>query len=269
MKKVIIKLINLLGYNLVSSKTRVPDAEFLHEKYLTSLKEMEVLYDKHFEGKLGKKKQGRIELMSKLLGTNPSEGFYILKYLNQSLACEGDICEFGVAQGATSALLANEILNTDKTLWLFDSFEGLPKPSEKDLLKDDIFKLGEIEKYQGTMAFEIDVVKQRLRDAKIPNEKTIIIPGLIEDTLRGTHLPSKVCFAYVDFDFYQPIINTLKFLSKTLVEGGVIIVDDYDWFSTGAKEAVDEFMSDYKEEFEFTIPDKDLGHFCILSREIH
>jgi O-methyltransferase len=40
---------------------------------------------------------------------------------------------------ATSALLANEIRSTERTLWLFDSFKGLGKPSEKDLLIDDIF----------------------------------------------------------------------------------------------------------------------------------
>ncbi len=73
-------------------------------------------------------------------------------HLNRALGLDGDVCEFGVAQGATSALIANEIRGTEKDLWLFDSFEGLPKPTDHDILIDDIFNLGSIDRYQGTMA---------------------------------------------------------------------------------------------------------------------
>ena len=74
----------------------------------------------------------------------------------------GDICEFGVAQGTTSALMSNEIKGLkERNLWLFDSFEGLPMPTEKDQLKDDIFSLGSIEAYKGTMACGIDQVSRK------------------------------------------------------------------------------------------------------------
>src|SRR5450755_2563393 len=78
--------------------------------------------------------EGRSELLAKLLGTQLSEAVYIINCLHRSLKLPGDVCEFGIAQGATSALLANEIRDTDKLLWLFDSFEGLPTPTEKDSL---------------------------------------------------------------------------------------------------------------------------------------
>jgi O-methyltransferase len=66
----------------------------------------------------------------------------LIEYLHQSLPVEGDVCEFGVAQGAISAVLAHEIKNTNKNIWLFDSFEGLPEPSEKDILINDLFHFG-------------------------------------------------------------------------------------------------------------------------------
>ena len=50
---------------------------------------------------------------------------------------------------------------------------------------------------------------------------------------------------YVDFDFYSPISVALRFLNKRLVTGGVIVVDDYGFFSSGAKTAVDEFLKEY------------------------
>ena len=61
-------------------------------------------------------REGRRELLAQLVGTPISEAMYILAYLNMSIGADGDVCEFGVAQGATSALLANEIRHTSKQL---------------------------------------------------------------------------------------------------------------------------------------------------------
>ena len=83
---------------------------------------------------------------------------------------DGDVCEFCVAQGETSALIANEISGClEKILHLFDSFEGLPKPSDKDKLKDDIFALGNIDKYAGTMKCPEAMVLSRLAAISFPS----------------------------------------------------------------------------------------------------
>src|SRR5437870_8791466 len=92
-----------------------------------------------------------IKLINQLYGTGISEALYLIHYLRPALALEGDVCEFGTAEGATSALLAHEIIATNKNLWLFDTFRGLPKPTSKDVLVDDPLNLGSIEKYEGTM----------------------------------------------------------------------------------------------------------------------
>lgn len=210
----------------------------------------------------------RITLISKLLGTQVSEAIYILNYLHKSLDLEGDICEFGVAQGATSAFMAYEIYNTDKNIWLFDSFEGLPKPTNKDILKDDIFELGSIEAYEGTMSFKMDTVKKALYYINFPPSRVKIVPGFIEKTIKQPDLPNKVCFSYVDFDFYEPIITTLNFLDNVIEKKGIIIVDDYGFFSTGAKTAVDEFMEANKRKYKFSLPIAPAGYFCILEKII-
>ena len=80
-------------------------------------------------------------LLIDLKGTSLVEGLNITNSLLEVLSLEGDVCEFGVAQGKTSKLIAHFIKDTNKKLFLFDSFKGLPKPSEKDELKDDIFNL--------------------------------------------------------------------------------------------------------------------------------
>ena len=228
-KKLIHSFLKKLGYQIV----KINKHETYYEKEL--IKEIEGLYKEFLFKELPPYDEDRIVLMSKLTGTQISEAIYIMNYLHRCLNLEGDICEFGIALGSTSALMAYEIRKTNKNLWLFDSFKGLPKPSEKDILKDDILNIGSIQAYEGTMLYKIDMVKERLSDISFPSERVKIIPGFIKETINYTNLPNKVCFAYVDFDFYEPILIALNFLDKVLQKNGFIIVDDYDFFSAGAK----------------------------------
>lgn len=209
---------------------------------------------------------GRPELLAKLLGTGISEAMYLLNELHAGLKDGGDVCEFGVAQGATSALLANEIRATGSHLWLYDSFRGLPKPSPKDELKDDIFALGSMARYEGEMRCEQAEVETRLAQIGFSPERFTIKSGFVHETLREGDGPARVCFAYIDFDFYEPIAQTLGYLDRHLTPNGRIVVDDYDYFSTGVKTAVDEFLARCEGRYEFSLPANFAGKFCLLRR---
>src|SRR4029077_16628187 len=75
-------------------------------------------------------RRNRKETLHDLIGTSIGEALYIIQHLHLSLQVPGDVCEFGVAQGATSKLLAEEIFELqERKLWLFDSFTGLPAPT--------------------------------------------------------------------------------------------------------------------------------------------
>ena len=235
-------------------------------KFMQSIEEMEFLCRNSLFKSFPVHDERRIRLITRLLGTGFIEAFYIINYLHQTLNLSGDVCEFGVAQGRTSALLAHEICNTQKKLWLFDSFEGLPMPSEKDKLKDDIFRLGSIKKYKGKMLSRDTLLKKELKKIAFPTKRTKLIAGFIDKTIVGPDLPCEVCFAYVDFDFYEPILIALNFLDKTMKKGGIIIVDDYDFFSTGVKTAVDEFIQKQEGRFLFFLPVEASGKFCIIQR---
>lgn len=212
-------------------------------------------------------RQDRARLLANLQGTGLCEAMWLLRHLHQSLSVAGDLCEFGVAQGATSALLANEIRDTPKALWLFDSFQGLPKPTPEDTLLDDIYSLGAMERYAGQMAEAPAQVLGRLRDINFPLARTRVVAGFIEATVQQAGLPDSVCFAYVDFDFYAPIKTALEFLDTRLTVGGYVIVDDYGHFSTGARTAVDEFVAARPGRWTLTLPPDFAGHFAILKRE--
>jgi O-methyltransferase len=191
---------------------------------------------------------GRVELLADLRGTDVLEAMYLLHHLHAALPAGGDVCEFGVAQGSTSALIANELQHhaTDRHLWLYDSFEGLPAPTAGDELIDDVFNLGSLDAYAGEMAVPQHEVVQRL--ASLGWESFTIVPGYV--TSRTTHLPQQTCFAYADFDFYEPTLDVLRLLRHRMSSGGRVMVDDYGWFSSGVEKAVMEFLEESPQQLE-------------------
>lgn len=266
MKNAIRKALAALGYELRRFTSRsVPFENFVN---------LAIAYEQCLNDKddLILPNEIRPKLLARLMGTPPSEAYFIVQALSKCKDVRGDVCEFGVHQGETSALIANEIaLSNNKRLHLFDSFEGLPRPSDKDQLKDDIFSLGSIKAYTGTMSCPVDMVLSRLNAIFFPIERYVIHKGFIEQLIHEDKtLPNEVCFAYVDFDFYEPIKTALDFLHRVTPSGAIIIVDDYDFFSTGAKTAVDEFIQakmSIGTVYECLVPNTSYGHFAVLTRK--
>jgi O-methyltransferase len=133
-------------------------------------------------------------------------------------------------------------------------------------LKDDIFGLGSMDKYEGQMRCDSEEVETRLAQIGFPKERYHVRGGFVDQTLREDNGPAQVCFAYVDFDFYEPIAHALDYLDRHLSPNGRIVVDDYDFFSTGAKTAVDEFIARHAGRYALVKPAAFAGHFCLLRR---
>lgn len=268
LKKAIKKSLSTFGYDIVRSNSR---AATIFANFENLSKAYEQLLNQSDKNNTIKPNKMRTSLISRLLGTPPSEAYFIIQALFNTRLLDGDVCEFGVAQGETSTLIANEIIDSNKILHLFDSFKGLPQPSKKDKLKDDIFSLGSIEAYAGKMACPEDMVETRLKSISFPSSRYIIHKGFIEELIHvDQDLPQKVSFAYVDFDFYEPIKIALDFLDKVTQRGATIIVDDYDFFSTGVKTAVDEFLNERNSKinsYDMYIPNIQFGKFVILTKK--
>jgi len=265
-KKVISKILSKFGYHHINSEKIVRIENFQNLVHAYELRLGELGYVPIVPN------ETRFKLLARLLGTPPSEAYFIIQALQACKGVSGDVCEFGVAQGETSALIANEIsLSGLKIFHLFDSFEGLPKPSEKDKLKNDIFSLGSMDAYTGTMSCPEDMVLMRMRAISFPPERYIIHNGFIEQLIHtDINLPKEVSFAYVDFDLYEPIKIALDFLHCITPIGAIIIVDDYDFFSTGAKSAVDEFIEERNTSrtiYECFVPNHRYGHFAVLTKK--
>jgi O-methyltransferase len=198
----------------------------------------------------------QFECLCRLYGTTHLEALYLIDNLTASLDVDGDVCEFGVAQGRTSGLIAATLLEhkSSKRLWLYDSFEGLPAPSEKDILLHDIFGLGSVEAYKGQLSIPETEVIHELSRIGFPIEQTELCKGWIEQSLIAGRYPDKVAFAYLDMDFYQSTADTLRMLYEHMPAGGSIIIDDYGFFSSGVQTAVQEIMAAHPNMFDLVHP---------------
>jgi hypothetical protein len=116
-----------------------------------------------------------------------------------------------------------------------------------------------------------DMVRSRLAAVGFPPHRYVLHKGFIEAVLRyDDALPTAVSFAYVDFDFYEPTRVVLEFLDRVISPGATIIVDDYDFFSTGSKAAVDEFIAARRgstDAYHCDVPSTRYGHYAVLRRE--
>jgi hypothetical protein len=264
-KNLIRKLLKLFGYKL--QKISVPTVKPGLFRNLAQAYELILLNESDYSIPPN---DVRWRLVSRLKWLLPFEVYILVNTLAKSIDSPGDTCEFGVAQGATSALIANEIISGKKKLHLFDSFEGFSKPTKKDHLTNDPLSLGSIEAYEGKVSYPEKRVLARLARFKFPLERVVIHKGFIDKVLKeDLHLPKEVSVAFVDFDFYEPIKTALDFLHQVTSVGAIIIVHDYDGFSTGTKTAVDEFLSDTnasKSIYKMFLPDQQYSCLAILTR---
>src|SRR6195256_3549102 len=198
LKRVIRSSLYRLGYMVVpvAGSAAAPSSE--HERVVAELAhcramrdihrhdavEVEELYRRFFFPSLPKDER-RAGLLHELIGTTIGEAIYVIQNLHEGLRVSGDVCEFGVAQGATSRLLASEIMSSDRKLWLFDSFEGLPAPGPQDKLINDIFSLGSMNKYKGTMASPEAEVLGNLDSVNFPRARTKVKKGWVRDSIKS------------------------------------------------------------------------------------
>lgn len=255
------KILGPMGVRIITRK----EEEALAKRYDRVVSQLVSVHEESIFPELSPRRD-RLELIGQLLGTEIPEAMHLLHYLQDALHRPGDVCEMGVAQGATSALIANEIRDTDRRLWLYDSFEGLSVPTTEDALIDDIFQLGSMDRYAGSMAVPIEHVRLRLDAVQFPESRTRIVVGYIRPDLSEDQLPSAVAFAYIDFDLYQPILTGLELLHPRCQAGSILMVDDYKYFSTGVEAAVKQFVESHPSQYDLIEASPSAGHFCVLRR---
>lgn len=180
--------------------------------------------------------------MKKLLSdqVDEREVTIILRELETTLknGVGGDVVEFGCYVGTTSVFLAERLKSTDKKLYLYDSFEGLPpKTSEDDSPAGLQFKTGEL------LATKRQLITN-LKQANVPMPR--ITKGWFSN-LDKEDVPAEISFAFLDGDYYRSVHDPLALIWNSLASGAIIIVDDYaNEALPGAAKATDEWLQNHK-----------------------
>jgi len=145
----------------------------------------------------------------------------------------GEFWDCGIGEGGTSSFLA-KLVPSDRTIRLFDTFEGNPDAS--------VMGIDGHQHQPGDFNVE-DYEKIVDYFSKYPNVE--INKGLIPDTFVGKE-NSQIAFCHLDLDLYDPYKDTLNFVWPRLVNGGIMVFDDYACrHCLGAKQAVDEFIAEH------------------------
>ena len=194
----------------------------------------------------------KAEIAKKFLIKNPPYNFILhdqlislswdpIRYATIALAIntiksegiKGHFAELGVFRGESSKIIHK--LAPERTLYLFDTFEGFPieyLENKKDLNRFKDTRLDLVKKYIGGL------------------NNIIIKEGIFPGTSVG--LESEIfSFVYLDADLYISTLKGLEFFYPRLSKGGYIFIHDYHnptESKAGVFRAVNEFMRDKPEK---------------------
>ena len=149
----------------------------------------------------------------------------------------GDFVECGVWRGGAS-IFAKAILNllgdSERVVWLADSFEGMPVQKEQD--KADFALAG-----NEFLAVSLEIVRENFERFGLLDDKVKFIKGWFSDTLHKSSI-NNIAVLRLDGDYYSSTMDVLDALYDKVSTGGYIIVDDYDAF-VSCRTAIQEFLA--------------------------
>lgn len=137
----------------------------------------------------------------------------------------GDFIETGVWRGG-AVILMRAILkaynDTEKRVFVADSFEGLPKPNTLKYPQDqglDLWRFDEL-------AVPLEEVQSNFTKYALLDDQVIFLKGFFSETLPTAPIES-LSLLRLDGDLYESTMDALTHLYPKLSVGGYVIIDDY------------------------------------------
>ncbi len=151
------------------------------------------------------------------------------------LALPGDFVECGVYNGGSAAIMASfcEKGGPKRNIWLFDSFEGLPEPTEKDGDRAPA--------YEGWCHGDLAKVTRVFQEMRISDDRIRLVTGWFQDTFPTVEIP-RIVILHIDADWYESVKLCLEKFYDSVQPGGYIVLDDYGAWE-GCRMATDEFIA--------------------------
>ena len=167
----------------------------------------------------------------------------------------GILLEAGCALGGSAVVLATAKVQ-DRPLHVHDVFGMIPPPTDED--GEDIHRRYETiasgkavgiggDPYYGYEEDLVTKVDRTFTELGVPTADNAVrlVQGLFQDTITGDE---PVAVAHIDGDWYESVRTCLNRIGPRLPSGGVMVIDDYDYWS-GCRTAVDEFLAEHPDEY--------------------
>ena len=156
----------------------------------------------------------------------------------------GDFVECGVWRGGSAlvAALTMRELGDMRPLYLYDTFEGMTKPTDKDVdleggrAADYIVELGD----DGRWCYAAERDVRHIFESRGFTSGVNLIRGDVLQTLREVR-PQSISVLRLDTDWYESTKLELELLYPLISPGGVLIIDDYGHWE-GSRAAVEEYF---------------------------
>jgi len=137
----------------------------------------------------------------------------------------GDFIETGVWRGG-ACIFMRAILKTygltDRTVWVADSFEGLPPPNKEKYPQDSDSLLHKVK----PLAASLEEVQKNFRNYGLLDDQVKFLKGWFKDTLPAAPI-ERLAVLRLDGDMYESTMDALRALYHKLSPGGYLIVDDF------------------------------------------
>lgn len=167
----------------------------------------------------------------------------------------GAFAECGVWRGGSvmaMLLTLRELGIENREVHLYDTFEGMTAPTEHDVspLDPPASETWKQARSSGERpwadlfspdVFNLEDVRRAVLGTGYPAERIHFVQGPVEQTLTE-HVPEQLALLRLDTDWYESTKAEMDHLYPRLVEGGVLIVDDYGHWE-GARRAVEEHFA--------------------------
>lgn len=153
----------------------------------------------------------------------------------------GDLVECGVWRGGASILMRAVLAaygDESRSVWLADSFEGVPPPDSANYKAD---KGDRLHLAAPILAVSEKDVRANFARYGLLDDKVRILPGWFKDTLHDAPIES-IAVLRLDGDLYESTIQALDGLYSRLTPGGFCIIDDYHAIE-GCRKAVTDFRA--------------------------
>lgn len=152
----------------------------------------------------------------------------------------GDLVECGVWRGGASILMRAVLSaygDEKRSVWLCDSFEGVPPPDTAHYEADKGINL---HRAAGVLAVSEAQVRANFEHYGLLDGRVRFVPGWFKDTLQDAPI-DRISVLRLDGDLYESTIQALDALYPRLSSGGYCIIDDYH-----AIDACRQAVADYR-----------------------